>query len=50
MIIDGLILMLAVLAILLIASFLTGAFAVLDSFRKRPMTGRQSARGKAKNQ
>lgn len=48
MIIDGLILMVAVLAILLVASVITGAFAVLDSFRKRPMVGRQSTRGKAR--
>lgn len=48
MIIDGLVLMVAVLAILLIASFLTGAFAVMDSYRKRPMVGRQSVRGKAR--
>lgn len=48
MIIDGLILMVAVLAILLVASVLTGVFALWDSGHKRPLIGRQSARGKAR--
>lgn len=48
MIIDGLVLMVAVLSILSIASVLTGVFAVWDSGRKRPIVGRQSTRGKAR--
>lgn len=48
MIIDGLVLMLIVLAVLLVASTLVGAFAVWDSRRAKPLIGRQSARGKAR--